>query len=123
MDNQIKSIADQFVNRLFAVPEIIGYNEALDKYENNEEIQGLIEKYNSLSSEFQQKQYVGTLTQEEINEMRSLINSIRSHPLENEIQNKQALLAGILQECNDEISSVLNMDFAKIAAPSSGCCS
>jgi cell fate (sporulation/competence/biofilm development) regulator YlbF (YheA/YmcA/DUF963 family) len=123
MDNQIKSIADQFVNRLFAVPEVIEYNEALDKYENNEEMKSLTGRYNSLAAGFQQKQYDGTLTQEEITEMRSLVNSIRSHPLENEIQNKQALLVGILQECNDEISSVLNMDFAKIAAPSSGCCS
>jgi|GEM_PF-1089513 cell fate (sporulation/competence/biofilm development) regulator YlbF (YheA/YmcA/DUF963 family) len=123
MNNQIKSIADQFVNRLFAVPEVIEYNEALDKYENNEEIKSLMGRYNSLAVGFQQKQYNGTLTQEEITEMRELVNSIRSHQLENEIQNKQALLVGILQECNDEISSVLNMDFAKIAAPSSGCCS
>jgi cell fate (sporulation/competence/biofilm development) regulator YlbF (YheA/YmcA/DUF963 family) len=123
MDSQIKSIADQFVNRLFAVPEVIDYNETLDKYENNEEIKTLTEKYNSLAAGFQQKQYDGTLTQEEITEMRALVNSIRSHPLEIEIQNKQALLVGILQECNDELSSVLNMDFAKIAAPSSGCCS
>jgi cell fate (sporulation/competence/biofilm development) regulator YlbF (YheA/YmcA/DUF963 family) len=123
MDSQIKSIADQFVNRLFAVPEVIDYNETLDKYENNEEIKTLTEKYNSLAAGFQQKQYDGTLTQEEITEMRALVNSIRSHPLEIEIQNKQALLVGILQECNDELSSVLNMDFAKLAAPSSGCCS
>ena len=122
MDNQIKSIADQFVNRLFAVPEVIEYNEAINKYENNEEIQTLTEKYNSLAAGFQQKQYDGSLTQEEITEMRSLVNSIRSNPLEKEIQDKQAQLVSILQECNDEISSVLTMDFAKVAAPSSSCC-
>ncbi len=122
MDNQIKSIADQFVNRLFAVPEVIEYNEAINKYENNEEIQTLTEKYNSLAAGFQQKQYDGSLTQEEITEMRSLVNSIRSNPLENEIQDKQAQLVSILQECNDEISSILTMDFAKVAAPSSSCC-
>ncbi len=123
MDNQIKLIADQFVNRLFAVPEVIEYNEALDKYENNEEIKSLTKKYNSLAAGFQKKQYDGSLTQEEITEMRSLVNSIRSNPLENEIQDKQAQLVSILQECNDEISSILTMDFAKVAAPSSSCCS
>lgn len=123
MDNQIKSIADQFVNKLFAMPEVIEYNETLNKYENNEEIKSLTAKYDSLSVDFQRKQYDGTLTQEEINEMRSIVNKIRSNPLENEIQNKQAELVGVLQECNDEISSVLSMDFAKIAAPSSSCCS
>ncbi len=123
MDNQIKSIADQFVNRLYAVPEVLEYNDALNKYENNEEIQTLIKKYNSLAVDFQRKQYDVTLTQEEITEMRSLVNSIRSHPLEIDVQNKQQLLVDILRECNDEISSVLNMDFAKIAAPSSSCCS
>lgn len=123
MDNQIKIIADQFVNRLFALPEVIDYNETLDKYENNEEIKSLKEKYNSLAADFQKKQYDGTLTQEEINEMRTIVNKIRSNILELEVQEKQAALVGILQECNDEISSVLNMDFAKIAAPSTGCCS
>jgi len=123
MDNQIKIIADQFVNRLFAVPEIISYNETLNNYENNEEIKSLTEKYNSLAVDFQRKQYDGTLTQEEINDMRSVVDKIRSHPLENELQNKQNELLRVLQECNDEISSVLNMDFAKIAAPSSSCCS
>ncbi|MHB1686424.1 MAG: YlbF family regulator [Ignavibacteriaceae bacterium] len=123
MNNQIKSIADQFVNRLFAVPEVIEYNETLGKYENNEEIKSLTGRYNSLAVDFQKKQYDGSLTQEEINEMRSIVSKLRSHPLENEIQNKQSELVGVLHECNDEISSVINMDFAKIAAPSSGCCS
>jgi len=123
MNNQIKSITDIFVKKLFAMPEIIEYNEALAKYENNEEIKSLTGKYDALAPDFQKRQYDGTLTQEEINEMRTIVNKIRSHPLENEIQNKQAELVGVLQECNYEISSVLNMDFAKIAAPSSSCCS
>ena len=29
----------------------------------------------------------------------------------------------LLIECNDEISAVINMNFAKLAAPSTSCCS
>lgn len=123
MNNKIKLITDQFVTRLFAMPEVIEYKASLLKYENNEEIKTLTERYRLLSVDFQKKQHNGTLTQEEINEVRSIVSKLRSHPLQSEIQNKQAELIGVLQECNNEISSVINMDFTKIAAPASSCCS
>ena len=122
MEKQIEYVADDFVRALQSVPEIIEYLDALSKYENNEEINNLTEKYYSLANEFQKKQYEGTLTQEEINELREIGSKVQNEPLNINLTEKQNAIKNILQECNAVISNEISMDFAKLAAPASGCC-
>ncbi len=122
IDTQLKNIADNFIRSLQSIPEVIEYITALDSYENDEEIKILTDKYYSLSAEFQKKQYDGTLTQEEINELRTIGKKIQNNPLNLNLAEKQNNIKSILQECNVNISNEISMDFAKLAAPSS-CCS
>ncbi|MFN7015471.1 MAG: YlbF family regulator, partial [Bacteroidia bacterium] len=122
IDNQTKFVADNFIRSLQAMPEIIDYLDALSAYENDNEINSLTERYYTLSSEFQKKQYDGTLTQKEISELRQIVSKIQSNPLNINLAEKQNDIKSILQECNVNISNEISMDFAKLAAPSS-CCS
>lgn len=122
MDNQTIFVADNFIRALQAMPEVIDYLDALSAYENDAEINSLTEKYYSLSGEFQKKQYEGTLTQEEINELREIVSKVQTNPLNINLVEKQNALKNILQECNAAISNEISMDFAKLAAPASGCC-
>lgn len=122
IDTQLKNIADNFIRSLQSIPEVIEYITALDSYENDEEIKILTDKYYSLSAEFQKKQYDGTLTQEEINELRTIGKKIQNNPLNLNLAEKQNNIKSILQESNVNISNEISMDFAKLAAPSS-CCS
>lgn len=122
IDTQLKNIADNFIRSLQSIPEVIEYITALESYENDEEIKILTDKYYSLSAEFQKKQYDGTLTQEEINELRTIGKKIQNNPLNLNLAEKQNNIKSILQECNVNISNEISMDFAKLAAPSS-CCS
>lgn len=122
IDNQTKFVADNFIRSLQAMPEVIDYLDALSAYENDNEINSLTERYYTLSSEFQKKQYDGTLTQEEISELREIVSKIQSNPLNINLAEKQNAIKSILQECNVNISNEISMDFAKLAAPSS-CCS
>lgn len=122
MEKQIEYVADDFVRALQSVPEVIEYLDALSKYENDEEINNLTEKYFSLANEFQKKQYEGTLTQEEINEIRTIASQIQNDPLNTELTKTQNQIKEILQQCNVTISNEISMDFAKLAAPASGCC-
>jgi len=122
IDTQLKNIADNFIRSLQSIPEVIEYLTALESYENDEEIKILTDKYYSLSAEFQKKQYDGTLTQEEINELRTIVTKIQTNPLNLNLAEKQNNIKSILQECNVNISNEISMDFAKLAAPSS-CCS
>lgn len=123
MEKQIEYVANDFVRALQSVPEVIEYLDALSKYENNEEINNLTEKYYSLANEFQKKQYEGTLTQDEINEIRTIASQIQNDPLNTELTKTQNQIKEILQQCNVTISNEISMDFAKLAAPASGCCS
>lgn len=118
IDIQIKNIADNFIRALQSTPEVIEYAEALTKYENDEEISSLTERYYSLSAEFQKKQYDGTLTQSEIAELRKLASKIQNNSLNIELAEKQNNIKIILQGCNAAISNEISMDFAKLAAPS-----
>lgn len=122
IDTQTKFIADNFIRSLQAMPEVMDYLDAVSAYENDSEINSLTEKYYTLSGEFQKKQYDGTLTQEEIGELREIASKVQTNPLNINLAEKQNNIKSILQECNVNISNELSMDFAKLAAPSS-CCS
>lgn len=121
MEKQIENIADEFVRALKSTLVVIEYIEALANMESNKEITSLKEMYYSLSAEFQKKQYDGSLTQEEINELRALASKIQNNTLNVELTDKKNLLKITLQGCNANISNEISMDFAKLAAPS-GCC-
>jgi cell fate (sporulation/competence/biofilm development) regulator YlbF (YheA/YmcA/DUF963 family) len=118
IEAQIKYIADGFIRALQSTQEVIEYLDTLSKYENDEEINSLTKKYYSLSSEFQKKQYNGTLTQDEISEIRTLANMIQNNSLNIELAEKQNSIKNILQGCNATISNEISMDFAKLSAQS-----
>lgn len=122
IDTQIKYIADGFIRALQSTQEVIEYIDALNNYENDKELASLTERYYSLSADFQKKQYEGTLTQPEIAELRVLVSKIQNNPLNIDMINKQSRAKEILQSCNTDVSNVISMDFAKLAAPVSGCC-
>jgi cell fate (sporulation/competence/biofilm development) regulator YlbF (YheA/YmcA/DUF963 family) len=122
MEKQIEYVANDFVRALQSVPEVIEYLEALSNYESDEKIINLTERYYSLSAEFQKKQYEGNLTQEEINEIRTITSQIQNDPHNTELTRTQNQIKQILQQCNVTISNEISMDFAKLAAPASGCC-
>lgn len=121
MEKQIEYVADEFVRAIQATPIVIEYMEALANVEGNEEITKLTEDYHTLSTEFQKKQYDGTVTQEEINELRTLASKINNNAQNIALAEKENLFKIILQGCNATISNEISMDFAKLAAPS-GCC-
>jgi len=122
IETQIKYITDEFVRSLQSTPEVIEYIDALNNYESDMELSSLTEKYYSLSAEFQKKQYDGTLTQPEIAELRVLASRIQNNKVNKELAEKQNSVKEILRGCNATISNEISMDFAKLAAPTSGCC-
>lgn len=98
------------------------YLKSVDDYKNDEEINQLIEKYYMMSSDFQKIQKERNLTQEEKDEMKSIVNSLNSNHLTAKVKNSENKMLDLLVECNGEISTVINLDFAKLAAPSTSCC-
>ncbi|VAX28985.1 hypothetical protein MNBD_IGNAVI01-3079 [hydrothermal vent metagenome] len=122
MNNQIKLSADQLADAIKESEEVREYIKAVDDYNNDEEINSLIEKYYSMNTDFQKIQKARTLTQEERDNMKSIVDRLNSNQLTSNVQNVENKMLDLLIECNGEISAVINMDFAKLAAPSTSCC-
>lgn len=121
MEKQIEYIVDDFVRTLQSMSQVIEYIETLEKIENDKEISDFNKKYHSLAADFQTKQYDGTLTQDEISELRTLASKIQNNSINIELAEKENSIKKILQGSNAAISNEISMDFAKLASPSTCC--
>ncbi len=119
MDVQLKNIADDFVKKLFSIQEVIEYNAAIDKYNQDTNLKSKIERYNRLVDEIQNNQNSGKDTTGLVNELNSISSELQFDPLYKEIIEKQIKLKTVLQKCNDEISSAIGMDFARLVSSAS----
>ncbi len=119
LDSLIQKKADNLIDAIQSLPETKEFLEALEKYENDEELKSLRERYFLLSEEFQRKQYEGTLTQSEILELRQIATKFQNNHLTVNLLEKQEKLEAILRKINNVISSEISMDFARLASPSS----
>lgn len=122
MNDQIKLSADKFVEALKDTLQVREYLNAVDEYNSNSEMKKLLDKYYRKSNDFSEIQKSRALTEEEKNEMKSIVNEINTHFLTKQIQKAEVEMLELLIDCNVEISSVLELDFAKTAAPQSSCC-
>ena len=122
ISRELQNTADAFVTALEKNESISAYRAAKGQSEENEELQQLRLTYSELLPELQQKQADGTLTQEDIKNLRSLQEQINQHPTSVELLRTLQESTPILKECNSTISRILGFDFSENAAPPSGCC-
>lgn len=115
MDTQLANIADDFVKKLFSIQEVIEYSEAIEKYNQDTKLKSKIERYNKLVEEIQANQKMGKDSTELVKELNSISTELQFDPLYKEIIERQIKLKTFLQKCNDEISSAIGMDFARLA--------
>ncbi len=115
MNSQLANIADDFVRKLFSIQEVIEYSEALEKYNNDLNLKSKIGRYNKLVEEIQNNQKSGNASTELVRELNSISTELQFDPLYKLIIEKQIKLKTFLQKCNDEISSAIGMDFARLA--------
>jgi len=119
MDVQLKNIADDFVKKLFSIEEVIDYSDAIEKYNQDSNLQSKINRYNYLVEETQKNQKHGNSSPELVKEINSIAAELQFHPLYKEIIDKQIKLKELLRKCNDEISSALGMDYARLTTSAS----
>ena len=121
LDKHLKSITEEFVQSLKSSRLVEEFRSAQGVYLNNHEVKKMREEYISLAQMFQQKQSVGTLTQEDINVIRKLQTSLSRHPATMQYAQAQQDMIAMLQDCNDAMSEVLGFDFSATAAPAASC--
>ena len=117
-----QNAADVFVTALETDESISAFREAKRRFDQNEELKALRTTYSERLPELQRKQADGTLTQEDINALRSLQEKVNGHPVTVEMLRTQEQATKVLQESNSTISEILGFDFSATAASPAGCC-
>ena len=121
LDKHLKSIAEEFVQTLKSTRLVQEFETKQSLYLNNAEVRKMREEYIALAQKFQQKQAVGTLTQEDINVIRKFQANLNRHPITMQFAQAQQEMVMMLQECNSEMNEILGFDFSATAAPAASC--
>lgn len=122
ISTELQNAADAFVTALETDESISAFREAKRRFDRNEELKELRTTYFERLPELQRKQADGTLTQEDINALRSLQEKVNGHPVTVEMLRTQEQATRVLQESNSTISEILGFDFSATTASPAGCC-
>jgi len=121
MDAKLQEAANQFIESLQNNDTIAQFRTARETFENDAGLHELRSTYGALVEEFQQKQADGTLTEEDINELRALQQKVNAHPTTTAMIQAQNDVQAVLGDCNAALSNTLGFDFAATAAPAAAC--
>ncbi len=113
--------AENFVVAIKSSKEFDGFMKAKAMFKNHPELHMTRERFNKRSTQLQPKQTTGTLTKDEINELRALLDELNAHPVTNQFVRARINMVEALQGCNRALSAELRFDFAAAAAPPSCC--
>ena len=97
------------------------YQTALEQFTTDSEAQKIMKDLSALQKVIRQKQGSNQITQQDLQELRSLQSKAQENKVIASYANSQQEAIGQLREINAEISSLLGVDFASLAKKS-GCC-
>jgi cell fate (sporulation/competence/biofilm development) regulator YlbF (YheA/YmcA/DUF963 family) len=121
MEVRLQQAADRFISTLGNNPKVSTFRNANDDFFNDSELAALRKRYNENLIIARKKQYDGTLTQEELNTIRTLQAQVSNHPITQRFMQARAEVLDVLTECNNEISTLLGFNYAQVAAPPANC--
>ncbi|MBP1692711.1 MAG: hypothetical protein H6Q37_594 [Chloroflexi bacterium] len=114
--------ADALVENLACSEPIVAYQSARGRLDADHPAQGKLKRLGQLQSEIRAGQARNSITQTDIECLRTLQREVQSDPtISNYAATQQAAVA-YLREINQEISQLLGIDFATLARPTGGCC-
>ena len=120
LDSELHQAAEAFVASVRGATEYDAHLKAQTAFQSDPVLRGIRKRFNERSAELQTRQSRGTLTQEEIDELRGLQSALNAHPVTTRYIHARQALVATLQECNRALGQELRFDFASAAAQS--CC-
>lgn len=122
MQPEVQEKAEKFALLLRASPAFLTFRETQEKLRQDQVAQTLLRTLELKQREFQQKQFDGGLTQEDIDEIRSLQKQIGENEQIIDFLQAQEEAISFAQEINLVISELLGFDFGTWASLSAGSC-
>lgn len=121
LNTELYHAAEMFVAAVQQSDAHDAFMKARTEYQNDPELRETRKRFNDRSTELHAEQSTGTLTQDEINELRALQSSLNTHAVTVRFVHTRQEMVATLQECNRALSRELGFDFASAAAPPSCC--
>lgn len=95
---------------------------ASKKLNSDPEAIQLLKDISELQQKVRKNQHSGTVTESDLKRLRDLQTAIGLNDTIQAFELSQELAVSFLKEVNQEISSLLGIDFASLARKSGGCC-
>lgn len=121
METVLEKAAHGFTAALKADPAVKSFFAAREAYEANEEVYNMRMKYTQLVHDLRIKQTEGSLTEEDVAELRALEEQVNAHEATRALSSAQAKTIELLQSCNTAISERVGFDYASSAAAPKSC--
>lgn len=101
---------------------IVAFQEARRCLDADQQAQGLLRQLSQLQSEIRNAQVSGKVRQADIEYLRTLQRQAQSNPSISLFVSTQQAAVAHLREINQEISTLLGVNFAELARQTGGCC-
>ena len=118
---ELHEATDGLIQNLLASEPFLAYQKSRVQYKSDAQAHALIERLSALQAEVRRKQAVSSVTQADIEELRTAQVEVQANETLIMYSSTQQEAVNFLREINQEISQLLGVDFASLAKQSSCC--
>jgi cell fate (sporulation/competence/biofilm development) regulator YlbF (YheA/YmcA/DUF963 family) len=115
---ELYEATDSLIQNLLASEPFLSYRKSRAQFESDSQAHALIERLSALQTELRRKQTNGSVTQTDIEELRTVQAQVQANATLIAYTNTQQNAVNFLREINQEISQLLGVDFAILAKQS-----
>ena len=116
---EVKQAAQVLGDALKNTPPLHAYEEAAAKMATDTRATALLDELERVQADFRVRQSNGGISQADIARLRQLQNDVQTNPTIAAFIEAQQVATAFFPEVNQEISQLLGIDFASLAAPAS----
>ena len=116
---ELKQAAQALGDALKNTPPLRSYADAAAKMAADAQATALLDELERVQADFRVRQSNGGITQADIARLRQLQNDVQTNPTIAAFIEAQQVATAFFPEVNQEISQLLGIDFASLAAPAS----
>ncbi len=121
LNRELLKAAEQFVSEMKRAKCFSVFVDSQTVFRSDPGLHQIRKRFNDRAAALQAKQVAGTLSQEEIEELRGLQTSLNTHGATTRFIRARGELVSALEECNRGLSEELGFNFASFAAPPACC--
>ena len=122
LSEPLSAAAAALAENLLQSEPFVRYHQADRLLHEDQQATRLLEEFSKLQQDIRTRQYSEKITEEDIKRLRQLQTDVATNIVIQDQGLKQEMAVAFLKEVNQEISSLLGVDFASLTRRSSGCC-